>query len=66
VPPNELRLPNLYYDHGNTRQTFHPPIGLQTLNRYIPIQGKPGGPQHLDNRRQAPHVDPDLSNFQDV
>ena len=24
-PPNELRPANLYYDHGNARQTFLPP-----------------------------------------
>ena len=27
---NELRPPNIYYDHGNARQTFHPPAGVQT------------------------------------
>ena len=30
--PNELRPLNLYYDHGNARQTSHPPAGLQTAN----------------------------------
>ena len=35
--PNELRPPNFYYDHGNARQTFHPPVELQTANVYIPI-----------------------------
>ena len=39
-PLNELRPPNLYYDHGNARQTFHPPTGLQTANSFIPIQGR--------------------------
>ena len=39
-PPNELGPPNLYYDHGNTRQTFYPPAELQTANGYIPIQGR--------------------------
>ena len=38
--PNELRPQNLYYDHGNARQIFHPPEGLQTINKYIPIQGR--------------------------
>ena len=37
---NELRPPNLYYDHGNVRQTSHPLAGLQTANGYIPIQGR--------------------------
>ena len=26
--PNDLRPPNLYYDHGNARLTFHRPAGL--------------------------------------
>ena len=50
-PLNEFRTPNLYYDHGNARQTFHPPAGLQTANGYILIQGRQGGPQNVDNRR---------------
>ena len=33
-PPNELRPPNLYYDHGNARQIFHPLAGLQMANGY--------------------------------
>lgn len=65
-PPNELRPPNLYYDHGNARQTFHPPTGLQTANGYIPIQNRPGGPQQFDNRRPAPPINPGPSNSQDV
>ena len=60
--PNELRPPNLYYDHGNVRQTFHPPAGLQTANGYIPIQGRQGDPQNFDNRRQVPPTDPGPSN----
>ena len=35
---NNLRPPNLYYEHGNARQTFHPPAGLQTANGNIPVQ----------------------------
>ena len=27
-PRNEFRPPNLYYDHGNAEQTFHPSAGL--------------------------------------
>ena len=65
-PPNELRPPNLYYDHDNARQTFHRPAGLQMANGYIPIQGRQGGPQNFDNRRQAPLTDPGPSNSQDV
>ena len=65
-PPNELRPPNLYYDHGNARQTFHPPAGLQTTNGYIYIQGRQGSPQNHVNRRQAPPMDPGPSNSQDV
>ena len=65
-PPNELRLPNLYYDHDNARQTFHPPAELQMANGYIPIKSRQGGPQNFDNRRQTPHTDPGPFNFQDV
>ena len=65
-PPSELRPPNLYYDHGNARQTFHPPTELPTTNGYIPIQNRQGGPQHFDNRGQAPSTDPDPSNSQNV
>ena len=50
--PNEFRPPNLYYDHGNARQTSHLPAGLQTANGYIPIEGRQGGPPNFDNRRQ--------------
>ena len=60
---NELRPPNLYY---NARQTFHSLAGLQTTNGYIPIQGRQGGPQNHDNRRQTPPMDPGPSNSQDV
>ena len=35
---NDLRPPNLSYNHGNARQTFHPPAGLQTTNGYIHVQ----------------------------
>ena len=65
-PPNELRPPNLYYNHENARQTFHLPAGLQTANGYIPIQGRQGGPQNFDNKRQAPSTDPGSSNSQNV
>ena len=65
-PPNELRLPNLYYDHGNARQTFHPPTGLQTVNGYILIQNRQGGSQNFDKRRQTPPTDPGSFNSQDV
>ena len=65
-PQNEIRPPNLYYDHGNARQTFHPPAGLQTANDYIPIQGRQGGSQNFDNRRQVPLTDPGPSNSQNV
>jgi hypothetical protein len=58
MPPNKFRPPNLYYDHGNARQTFHLPTGLQMANGYIPIQNRPGGPQPFDNRRQTPPIDP--------
>ena len=54
------------YDHGNARQIFHLLPGLQTANGYIPIQGRQGGPQNFDNRRQASPTDPGLSNSQDV
>ena len=64
-PPNELRPPNLHYDHGNARQTFHPPIGLQTANDYIPIQGRSVGPQPHDTRRTYPPNDLGPSNSQD-
>ena len=64
--PNELRPPNIYYDHGNARQTFHPPVRLQTMNGYISIQGKPMGPQPHDNRRQVPLHESGPSNSQDV
>ena len=40
--PNELRPPNLYYDHENARQSFHSPARLQTANGYNPIQNRPG------------------------
>ena len=33
---------------------------------YIPIQGREGGPQNFDNRRQTPLTDPGPSNSQDV
>ena len=64
--PNELRPPNLYYDHGNSRQTSHAPAGLQRTNGYILIQGRQRGPPYFDNRRQPPPTDPGLSNSQDV
>ena len=35
---NDLRPPNLYYDYGNAKQTFHPPVGLQTAYGYILVQ----------------------------
>jgi hypothetical protein len=66
VPPNEFRPPNLYYDHGNARQTFHPPTGLQTAIGYNSIQNRPRGPQSYDNRRQVPPTDPGSTNSQDV
>ena len=65
-PPNELRQPNLYYDHDNARQTFYPSAGLQTANGYIPIQNRQGGPQNFENRRQALPTDPGLSDSQNV
>lgn len=40
---NELRPSNLHYDHGNARQTFHPPAGLQTTSGYIPLHHRPPG-----------------------
>ena len=64
--PNELRPPNLYYNHGNATQTSHPPTGLQTANGYIPIQGRQGGPPNFDNRRKPPPTDPGPSKSQDV
>ena len=63
---NELRPPNLYYDHGNARQISHPPAGLQTANGYIPIQDRQGGAPNFDNRRQPPPTDPGPPNSQDV
>jgi hypothetical protein len=66
VPANELRPPNLYYDHSNARQIFHPPADLQTTNGYIPIQGRQAGPPNVNSGRQAPPTDPGPSNFQDV
>ena len=65
-PSNELRPANLYYDHRNARQTFHPPAGLQTANGYLPIQNRQRGPPNFNNKRQAPSTDPGPSNFQDV
>ena len=65
-PPNDLRPLNLYYNHENARQTFHPPVGLQTTTGYIPVQNRPVGPPPQDNRRQAPPNDPGPSNSQDV
>ena len=41
---NELKPPNIYYDHGNARETFHPPAGLQTAVGYIPINLRPTAP----------------------
>jgi hypothetical protein len=66
VPPNELRPPNLYYDHENAMQTFHPSTRLQPANGYIPIQNRLGGPQHFDNREQVPPTNPGLSYSQNV
>ena len=41
-PQNEgtydFRPSNLYYDHGNARQDFHPTSGLQTANGNILVQ----------------------------
>lgn len=65
-PPNELRPLNLYDDHGNAKQTLHPPAGLQTASGYIPIQGRPVEPQPHDHRRPPPPNDPSQSNSQDV
>ena len=66
VLPNELRPPNLYYDHGNAREIFHPLLGLQTANRYISIQNRPNDPQNFNNGRQALSTDPGPSNSLDV
>ena len=64
--PNELRPPNLYYDHKNARQTFHPPTELQTANGYILIQNRQEDPHNLDNRRQTHLTDPSPYNYQDI
>lgn len=50
----------------NAKPTFHPPAELQTAIEYIPIQGRQGGPQNFNNKRQAPPTDPGPSNSQDV
>ena len=65
-PHSELRPPNLYYDHKNARQTFHPRVGLQKANGYIPIQGRLVGPQPHNNKRQGLPNDSGPSNSQDV
>ena len=65
-PPNEFRPPNLYYNHGNAREIFHPPTGLQTANGYISIQNEQGDPQNFDDRKQIPPINPGPSNSQDV
>ena len=65
-PPNEVRPPNLYYNHGNARSSFHPPTELQTANGYIPIQGGQGDSQNFNNKHQAPPTDPSRFNSQDV
>ena len=51
---NELRPPNLYYDHGNARQTFHPPAGLQTAAGYIPINPIPSAPPANEGNMAGP------------
>ena len=56
--------PNMYYDHGKARQTFHPLAGSQTANGYLPIQNRQGGPQNFANSMQAPPMDLGLSNSQ--
>lgn len=61
-----LGPPNLYYDHGNAKHTFHPPASLHTTNGDIPLHSRLVGPQPNDNRKQGPHKDPGPSNFQDV
>ena len=63
---NDLRLPNLYYDHGNARQTFHPPVGLQTTNGYIPVQNRQVAQPTTDPRRPASPTDQGPSNSHDV
>ena len=63
---NELKPPNLYYDYGNARQTFHPPLGLQTATGYIPLNSRPPGPQGNDGRMPGPNHDGGEPNTQDV
>ena len=57
---------NLYCDHENAKQGFHPPARLQTANGDIPIQNKQEGLHNFDNRRQTPPTDPGSSTSQDV
>ena len=65
-PSNDLRPPNLYYDHANSRQTFHHPVGLQTANGYVPIQSRHVGPQPQEDRGQGPANDSGPSTSQDI
>ena len=58
--------PNLYYDHGNARQTFHLPARLQTTNGYIRMHNRQVAQPTQDPRRPPPHTDSGVSNFQDV
>ena len=65
-PSSDLRPPNLYYDQANYRQTFHPPVGLQTANGYVPIQSRSVGPQPEEGGGQGPANDSGPSTSQDV
>lgn len=59
---NDLRPPNLYNNHGNNKQTFNPPVGLQTVNIYIPIPSEVWAEHRNDNRKQVSFANPYSSN----
>lgn len=64
--PNDIRPPNLYYDYGNSRQTFQPPSGIQIANGYIPLNSRPSGPHANKNRMLVSSNEPGPSNSQGV
>ena len=63
---NEPRPPNLYYDQTSNRQTFQPPAGVQTNNKYAPNHNGPATQQPAGNGRQVHPHNPSPTNTQDV
>jgi len=57
----DLRPPNLYYNHDESRQNHQAPNGLQTQQGYIPVgQNQQGGQQNAPKQRPGPTLNQDV------